>query len=79
MYHEIAIPTKDSVRNLYLTKLLMVNNNHVLTLGPTGTGKSLNCSQLLSSGLSDAYQYISLAFSAQTGANQTQDTIDSKM
>ena len=29
--------------------------------------------------MSDTYQYIALAFSAQTGANQTQDTIDSKM
>lgn len=78
-YHEIAIPTKDSVRNRYLIKLLLSHNYHILTLGPTGTGKSLNCSELLSSGLSDMYQYISLAFSAQTGANQTQDTIDSKM
>ena len=78
-YHEIAIPTKDSIRNLYLTKLLLTKNYHVLTLGPTGTGKSLNCSELLATGLSDTYQYISLAFSAQTGANQTQDTIDSKM
>lgn len=79
MYHEIAIPTKDSARNLYLTKLLITHNFHVLTLGPTGTGKSLNCSELLISGLNDTYQYIGLAFSAQTGANQTQDTIDSKM
>lgn len=78
-YHEIAIPTKDSVRNLHLTKLLITRNYHVLTLGPSGTGKSLNCSELLTSGLSDAYQYIALAFSAQTSANQTQDTIDSKM
>lgn len=79
MYHEIAIPTKDSVRNLYLKKLLITHGFHVLALGPTGTGKSLNCSEMLTSGLSDTYQYIGLAFSAQTGANQTQDTIDSKM
>lgn len=79
MYHEIAIPTKDSARNRYLIKLLLTHNYHVLTLGPAGTGKSLNCSELLSSGLPDTFQYISLAFSAQTGTNQTQDTIDSKM
>ena len=79
MYHEIAIPTKDSARNLYLCKLLITNNFHILTLGPTGTGKSLNCSEMLTKGLSDTYQYIALAFSAQTSANQTQDTIDSKM
>jgi len=59
--------------------MLLTKNYHVLTIGPTGTGKSLNCSELLSTGLSDTYQYISLSFSAQTGANQTQDTIDSKM
>ncbi len=75
----MAIPTKDSVRNLYLTKMLLTKDFHVLALGPTGTGKSLNSVQLLSSGLSDTFQYISLAFSAQTGSNQTQDTIDSKM
>ena len=79
MYHEIAIPTKDSVRNRYLIKLLLTHNYHVLALGPTGTGKSLNSSELLTTGLTDTFQYISLAFSAQTGANQTQDTIDSKM
>lgn len=62
-----------------MIKLLLTHNYHVLVLGPTGTGKSLTCSGLLSTGLSDSYQYIALAFSAQTGANQTQDTIDSKM
>jgi dynein heavy chain len=78
-YHEIAIPTKDSYRNKHLIKILLQQNHHILTLGPTGTGKSLNNSELLTTGLSDTYQYISLVFSAQTGANQTQDTIDSKM
>ena len=58
---------------------MLTHNYHVLALGPTGTGKSLNSSELLTTGLSDTYQYISLAFSAQTGANQTQDTVDSKM
>lgn len=43
-YHEIAIPTKDSTRNRFLIKLLLTHNYHILTLGPTGTGKSLNSS-----------------------------------
>ena len=79
LYHEIAIPTKDSIRNRHLIKILLQQKHHVLTLGPTGTGKSLNNSELLTTGLSDIFQYVGLAFSAQTGANQTQDTIDSKM
>jgi dynein heavy chain len=78
-YHEIAIPTADSTRNLYLMKLLLTHNFHVLSLGPTGTGKSQNCYKLLTNSMPDSFQYISLTFSAQTSANQTQDTIDSKM
>jgi dynein heavy chain, axonemal len=48
--------------------------------GPTGTGKSQNSYNLLAGNkLGEEYQYIALTFSAQTSANQTQDTIDSKM
>lgn len=60
-------------------KLLLSNSFHVLTPGPTGTGKSLNIFTLLSQEMGENFQYISIAFSAQTSANQTQDTIDGKM
>jgi dynein heavy chain len=78
-YHELMIPTADSERSKYLTKLLLTNNYHMLHTGPTGTGKTLNITSLLTGGLPDNYQYISVTFSAQTSANQTQDTIDSKL
>ncbi|KAL4427402.1 hypothetical protein ABPG74_009674 [Tetrahymena malaccensis] len=78
-YHEIMIPTQDSTRNSYVIKLLLSNSYHILTPGPTGTGKSLNIANLLTSGLSESFQSISITFSAQTSANQTQDTIDGKM
>lgn len=50
-------------------KLLLTNSNHVLFPGPTGTGKSLNVYDLLSNGMTEAFQYIALTFSAQTGEN----------
>jgi dynein heavy chain len=78
-YHEIIIPTTDSERSTYLTKMLLTNNYHVMLPGPTGTGKSINSYNLLTSGLDETYQYISIVFSAQTSANQTQDTIDLKL
>jgi dynein heavy chain len=78
-YHEIMIPTSDSARNIYFLKLLICNEKHVLNCGPTGTGKSLNINQLLTKELGDDYQYISMVFSAQTGCNQSQDTIDGKL
>lgn len=47
--------------------------------GATGTGKSLNAYSLLTEGMGEIYQYIPISFSAQTSANQTQDTIDLKL
>ncbi len=41
------IPTGDSARNIYFLKLLIGNQKHVLNVGPTGTGKSLNINQLI--------------------------------
>jgi len=73
------VPTVDSARNLFLMRLLMTNNFHVMCVGPTGTGKSQNAYDLLSNRMGESFQYIALTFSAQTSANQTQDTIDSKM
>ncbi len=34
-----------------MTKLLLTNNYHVMLPGPTGTGKSINSYNLLSTGL----------------------------
>jgi dynein heavy chain len=73
------IPTGDSARNIYLLKLLITNEKHVLNVGPTGTGKSLNINQLINKELGEDYQYIAMVFSAQTGCNQTQDTVDAKL
>jgi dynein heavy chain len=41
-YNEILVPTVDSIRMKYFTKLLVLNSKHCLTPGPTGTGKSVN-------------------------------------
>ena len=78
-YSEIVVPTTNYTRMLYLMKTMLTNNIHVLCPGPTGTGKSLYSDVLLTSALPEEFQYIAITFSAQTSANQTQDTIDSKM
>lgn len=72
------MPTADSQRNIFLMKLLLNNSIHVLCVGPTGVGKSQNAYDMLQKQLGETYQFIAITFSAQTGANQTQDTIDSK-
>ena len=68
----------DSIRTKYLYKLLLSNKYHVLSPGPTGTGKSVNSSSLLTTDMPEIYTSIFLTFSAQTSANQTQDLLDNK-
>lgn len=41
-YGEIVVPTFDSIRMTYITRLLLMNKKHVLSPGPTGTGKTVN-------------------------------------
>ena len=62
----------------YLLKTLIVNMKHVLTPGPTGTGKTVYISELTTFEMTEEYQTLKMTFSAQTSANQTQDFIDDK-
>jgi|LauGreDrversion4_2_1035121.scaffolds.fasta_scaffold08821_3 dynein heavy chain len=77
-FNEILVPTVDSIRMKYFIKTLVLNNKHVLTPGPTGTGKSVNIAELLTYELPEEYQTLAITFSAQTSANQTQDYLDDK-
>ena len=85
-FSEIIVPTNDSVRNTYLMNLLLMNKKHVLMVGDTGTGKTVNINQyLLGSSMVDGLPIgehcvpINITFSAQTSANMTQDMLDNKM
>jgi len=78
-FSETIIPTTDSVCYTFLLDTLLKSNMHVLMSGPTGTGKTVNIQRHLSTGMSEDYIPLCLAFSAQTSANQTQDFLDSKM
>ena len=46
-YGEIVVPTFDSIRMKYLKRILIMNKKHVLSPGPTGTGKTVNINELL--------------------------------
>lgn len=78
-FNEIVVPTQDSIRMKYLLKTLVMTNKHVLTPGPTGTGKSVYVNQLVTYEMPEEYQCLAMTFSAQTSANQTQDYLDDKM
>lgn len=54
-FNEILVPTVDSIRMKYFIKLLVMNSKHVLTPGPTGTGKSVNIQELMTYELPEDY------------------------
>ncbi|CCI45148.1 unnamed protein product [Albugo candida] len=76
---EIVVPTSDSIRCAFLMNLGLCNNIHMLFVGPTGTGKTVNINQFLERCDPEKFTGIKMSFSAQTSANQTQDYIDSKL
>ena len=76
-FAETIVPTRDSVTYTHMLERLISSGIHVLMTGPTGTGKTVNVSQYLSS-MPSTHIPLCLTFSAQTSANQTQDIIDGK-
>ena len=79
-YAQVIVPTIDSIRTNSVLNQLLLCKKHTLLCGPTGTGKSISVqSQLDKSFQNEDWTYLSLAFSAQTSANQTQNIIDGNM
>mmetsp|Transcript_3151 Transcript_3151/g.13662 ORF Transcript_3151/g.13662 Transcript_3151/m.13662 type:complete len:4229 (-) Transcript_3151:2367-15053(-) len=78
-FASIIVPTADTVRYTYVIDKLLLNDKHVLCVGDTGTGKTLNVMDKLNNNMSDLYVPMFMTFSARTSANQTQDFLDSKM
>ncbi|ORY49032.1 hypothetical protein BCR33DRAFT_714104 [Rhizoclosmatium globosum] len=76
---DVIVPTMDTIRNTYILHILLHNGCHTLCTGPTGTGKSVTITDKLMKGMDSTFTPLIFSFSARTGANQTQDLIDSKM
>jgi dynein heavy chain len=54
-FNEIVVPTLDSIRMKYLVSLCLQTGKHVLIPGPTGTGKSVNTSEMLTYEMPEEY------------------------
>jgi len=79
-FHNIIVPTVETVRTSWLLDMLITHHQHVLCSGSTGTGKTVGITNKLLRGLDRAvYLPLMLAFSARTSAAQTQDIIDGKL
>ena len=80
MPNEIIVATVDTVRYTYLLEKMILANIPHLFCGGTGTGKTVYVKDVILNKLNQVkYINAEIGFSAQTTANQVQDTIDSKV
>eukprot|EP00927_Polykrikos_kofoidii_P016938 TRINITY_DN17697_c0_g4_i1.p1 TRINITY_DN17697_c0_g4~~TRINITY_DN17697_c0_g4_i1.p1 ORF type:complete len:2583 (+),score=405.07 TRINITY_DN17697_c0_g4_i1:3-7751(+) len=78
--HSINVPTVDTASISYLLHSLIGIDTHVLFCGPSGTGKTSTVNIEMRENINTRrFSTMSLSFSAQTTACQTQDAIDSKL
>ena len=86
-FAELVVPTQDSIRTPTSWTCFLNCNKHVLMVGPTGTGKTINISQYLMGqspkvegrSIPSTAIPLTITFSANSSANMTQDQLDSKM
>ncbi|CAG9862849.1 unnamed protein product [Phyllotreta striolata] len=78
-FHQIIVPTIDTVRYDFLVKSLLKNNNPVLLTGPVGTGKTSVVQSALRGLNPDKYTVLNVNMSAQTSSNNLQEAIESRL
>jgi len=78
-FHEVVVPTTDSLKFTNLLEFMVSNKIPTLILGPTGTGKTMCVNAFMKNASQDKYVTTFIGFSAQTSANQTQDILETKL
>lgn len=63
-YAEIIVPTFDSIRMKFVKGTLIKNKKHILSPGPTGTGKTVNIMNLINLEMPEDFSAVPLTFSA---------------
>lgn len=76
-FHQITVPTIDTVRNNYVARALLKHGSQVLIAGHTGVGKTALVESILSTLEEAIYTNFTVNFSAQTTSTSTQEIIES--
>lgn len=78
-YHSLLVPTVDSARTKYILQVCVSNKLHSLSVGVTGTGKTVLINQILSELDDSSWKITNIICSSQTSSIKTQDMIEGKM
>ncbi len=73
------VPTVDSQRTKYILQNCVNHKIHTLSVGVTGTGKTVLINQILSELDENSWRITNIIFSSQTSSKKTQDMIEGKM
>ncbi|KAJ8944983.1 hypothetical protein NQ318_010185 [Aromia moschata] len=77
---QALVPTVDTVRYMSLVDMHIRNNNPLLLMGPTGTGKSFYIQDFLMNKMNKTkYEPAFITFTVEISANQTQELVISKL
>lgn len=77
-FHEIIVPTVDTIRYNFLLANLLANECPVLLVGTVGTGKTSTAINVLKELDTNKYSLLSINMSAQTTAQNLQETIEGR-
>ncbi|KAL0226771.1 hypothetical protein P9112_014095 [Eukaryota sp. TZLM1-RC] len=79
-FHDIIVPTMDTLRNSFLLNKLILNNRSVLVTGETGTGKTILVKSCLNELPEDLnFGKLEISFSARTTTEQFQRMVESRL
>ncbi|CAM9180031.1 unnamed protein product [Ectocarpus fasciculatus] len=77
-FHDMIVPTIDTVRNGYVVDTFVKVKKAVMIVGNTGTGKTVLASNILKD-LPESYSRLVINFSAATTSSAVQDIIEGPM
>jgi dynein heavy chain len=79
-FHEMMVPTSDTVRFGYVTEILFKAGHPVMFTGETGVGKTVIAKQILSKLSAEANVIpVVVNFSAHTGSARTQEMFEARL
>lgn len=77
-FHDMIVPTVDTVRNSFVTDTLLKMKRNVMLVGATGTGKTVLVQSILKD-MPDTFSQLTVNFSAATVSAAVQDIIEGPM
>ena len=78
-YHSLVVPTVDSQRTKYVLQTCVSQRINCLSVGVTGTGKTVLINQILGELDENMWKISNIIFSSQTSSVKTQEMIEGKM